>query len=1662
MASPLGSERPSFPAPDDGVNDPFTAETPAQNNHRYSVFDFDEDALVGGPGASPTQAKRALEAHLSETDRQLDEAGKLGTALVAQRKALAEQLQEIEKLEAEGELKPELRKKLVDIEKEYNFLAQESARVFLPKQRVPSNEMNPGSPFVPEGRSGRRSVSPHKFESQAIASPTKLSVPNRKIRNQPSSRVHDIEFAAEISTSLIAQVRNLQALLAERDVEVKNLQQDKSILEVETENMQQRLKALDESENRYKEENWNLETRLQEVASQQKEASDREKKLTQALNLSKAEKNATQKELDEVKLSHAKLTEEHAASVKHHDIELGTAKRNISMGEGERSAMQRKIDDLTSQNTELAKAFSAQRGRALERDPASKTSDEDFETATDNISPEQSPPPSPMKGTPRHSMLETETIKTSLLHAQRTIQSQRSLIHREKTEKLELRRLIQDLRDDLEKARSEPQGGSLHSRRSRKLDSREFKKPPRLLGGYRASRQEILPDDPDWEDHQDLSPRGSSSNISNTIRQSIETGQGTDSSDHFDTANEAGESAFETAFETANERGTETEDFQTTHEDISGSDSAATETDTPSRGFGRMKRPPSLVPSGPYRHHSHQSMESLHSTASTSADENDASELRTPMGTVSSRGSRFRSSRGPFARSARQLSEEPNMRSSPASFAGSVGGTPQPGQSLFAELQDLGSDDNSEAAAGAMTPSRRGARSVTPGSTYRAMSPPPTMPALPKAVMVDSGMMTEPIEIAVDAGNRISVLGPFPNVDHARPGTMESVIGPTSKWAPTSWLSIRDDDAEGSRRLSTLSYSDAGAQSDIDIDARLAEFPVPPLPKPEDVLPILSISALQSEHVEPREMVPPALSFTNVITEAVEPEPVPEVAPPALGLSSIVSEGLEPVAEPEIPAPELTMTSVATEVVEPVAELPPSLSMTAIVTENVTPIAEPIVLPPALSLSNIQGEMVEPVLEPEVPPPALSLASIQSEMVDPIAEPETPLPVLNLTGIQTETVEPIAEPDVPSPALNFTTIQTEMVEPIAEPEIPLPALSFSTVGVESVEPIAEPEAPAPELPTLSISSLVTEHVEPIAEPETELETRAAALPVPIPVEPTRVVPDLSLSFITSEHIEPISEPEVIVPVPSLAMASILAEQVEPVEEPEVVIPQPPLAFTPILVEDVEPREEPEVKPVPPALAYTNIVAENVEPIAEPDVLPPPLSISHIASEGVVPIAEPVVLPPVLGLSTIATEHVQPVAEPEPTPAALTISTIAAQNVDPIPEPAPEQPALAFTNLSTEHVEPISEPEILPPSLAISGIFAEGITPVAEPSPVLPTLALSNIVAEAVEPKTEALPLRNFGFSNIEAVETSPITPRSPWREAFILPRDDGTPLVGGNALESGSKVAALALGRGRQADIDTVIAEDETSQPVRAVEEPEADSQQPFREVSTNTDARAQRKHAVPTIDQGAQTSLTADEIDQMLQARRPTHEKNLSVGSAGTTATVRVHRNGDSLGSPTRSVRKLSDDAVLDTSPVKRPGSANSQRTSIRDAPPLPSNHREIIEAARTGSANGSQGAMAPPLWPASAMKNRPLTPNRGRPMSPASVTPRLPRAGSSLSNAEAQSVSRLTARSRQSSVSSFASELDNRFNMRIGGMPFDANGFGPNTDPRMIQAITQTMRNV
>ncbi|TVY45641.1 Anucleate primary sterigmata protein A [Lachnellula subtilissima] len=913
MATSLASDQPSLASQDlvsaeaQEQNDPFLSSSTSSAHHRFSHFDSQLFAL--GPTTSPEQAKRALEAHLAQTEQRIQDASKIGTTLVQQRKELEDRLKEVEKQQSEGDITPELRQKLIDIEKEYNDVGRESARAFLPKSRVTS---------------GERAASPSKFESQATNSPSKLNVPNsRRQRNQPSNRVHDIEFATEISTSLLSQVRHLQALLAEKEEALKTVTLEKSRLEEEAEGFSQRLRSLDESEQRYKDENWNLETQIHEYLATSKEAADREKKLSQSLNVSQTEKSAAQKELDEIKLSHAKLSEDHTNTVKHHDAELAAVRRNMTVAENERGALQRKIEDLTGQNQELAKAVAHQRGRLEGRDQTRGLSDEDLETAHDDVTPEHSPPPSPIKGTPRHSMLESETLKSSLHHAHRMIQNLKGNIHREKTEKLELKRMLQDARDELESSRAVGMG-SANGKRNRKVDSKEFKKPakPGQLGGLRGNRSEIFVDDMNWEeDNGQASP--SHSAAVTAARVAVGAGGGgvadrplPEHSDHFETANETSDAAFETA----NERATETEDFQTVNEGMSGSEEL---TETEGRaGSPSRKKPPPLALTRPGNRQSFQS------TASTSGEEWDYDEVKTPTAQPAGR-LRLRVSRGGNRRS-RVPSEEP-FQSSPVSFANSSReGTPaQGGQTLFAELADMGASDEEDSFQGTPGRSTFPSLTATPGSrpsTAKGIPAPIAMaPPVPKLPMVDSAMMTEswapetePVtpQTAVPylagaglAGAALTEAAHLASDKRSSTGTQVNVSDAASQWHEDQLNNqlnglLRVDSYTDARPISASTYSDRSSQYDPELmDEKLAKFPSPPMSRAhtpmtslsrlQNVAASLTMSTIQSEQVEPTEAQSPILSDRSSEPLSSTPKQAPVSAP--LVFSSIQSVNTEPI-----------------------------------------------------------------------------------------------------------------------------------------------------------------------------------------------------------------------------------------------------------------------------------------------------------------------------------------------------------------------------------------------------------------------------------------------------------------------------------------------------------------------------------------------------------------------------------------------------------------------------------------------------------------------------------------------------------------------------------------------------------------------------------------------
>lgn len=1132
MATTANPPPGAFALPDPQGPDPFQD---TQRNLHPSFENLQSSLYLNG---SPSQAKRALQAHLNETARRLQETSHLGNALVQQKKELEERLQEIDKQNEESEIGPELRQRLSELEKEFNEVGRETARVFLPKSRVPSGETD-------------TTAGASVYSSEVHPSPSKVSVPSRKQRNQPSSRVNDIAFATEISTSLLAQVKELQAALLQKDEALKAANLDRSQLEIEVEGLSQRLRTTDESESRLKDVNWSLETQVRELEASTKAATDKERRLNQTLSAAKSEKAALEREFEELKQVHAKLNEDHAASTKHHETELSSLRRTVSVADAERGALQRKIDELSSQNQELAKAV-AYRIRSDEQAAVDDTSPEDAGESADTMTPDQSPPPSPSKATPRHGQLESETLKHSLNHAHRMIQQLKNNIHREKTEKLELKRMLQDARDELETSRKEAMNGMGSASKRRRNDKDAFKKPPRpdRLGALRSGTQEIIAYEDDWEEQEEEKTPSKQPRQTERVPGAFPSGFSSaaeTSTEGFETATEASE-----AFETANEREdtTETDAFQTGAETLDG-DSSDEATETEAGAADTIRGRPSSLNVARNRL-------SYESTASTSADETDTMEIRTPV----QPRYRVKLRRGnrqitPRALQASFDDASPAANDSPASLAeASRHSTPVQGQSLLAELGNLSGSEDGSVADG--TPSRSS-----------LLSPESSPEALRKSIVARSSLQASalPVPVMVDAGTETEPWELFP--------AQRLDISPISA----------QDLSPVTVRHQPLVLSSLSAQA---VEPAASEIQRPSL----------VLSSVTTQDVPPvtAEDHHPSLVLSSVTTQDVPPVS-PEVRYPSLGLSSVATQDVQPVAA-LIRHPSLVLSTISTRDTVPESPL----------VKEVKPL--PLNFAPILA----HGSEPQSPIKQEAPRPSLSISSTVVQATEPKEAPAavlqpSPIPI-PMPPIPTQEPE---RTDAPAPAsLRISTLATQATHP-QEPW--RPTLSqVSNIAVQHTEPVdpfkpaisqvsgllvqhtepAEPLRPAlsqisgvpvqtqpvePPVPTLSaVRGVAVQHTEPTQPAVPRLTpTSGICIQHTEPKEPARQALS-KISSAVAQHTEPVESRQSIAPSGIIAM-----QETEP-ESPTLpsFLPNPSRPSTATRVPDVE-------------LTFSNTVSQAVEP-----------------------------------------------------------------------------------------------------------------------------------------------------------------------------------------------------------------------------------------------------------------------------------------------------------------------------------------------------------------------------------------------------------------------------------------------------------------------------------
>ncbi|KAM0716628.1 hypothetical protein Q7P37_008073 [Cladosporium fusiforme] len=990
--------------------DPFTSSSanPPSGPTRYASFDDEQFSTFST--SSPSQARRALEAHLKDTDRRIQDASKLGTTLLQQRKNLASKLQEVEELSKDNDVPAELQEKLTALEKEYNDIGRESARAFLPKSKVVSND-------------GDSSL----YSNSGRQSPTKASAPSRRQRNQPSNRVHDIEFATEISTQLLAQVRQLQAALAEKDEEIKEAAASKTRLEDDHANILQRAKLLDEDLQRHRDENWNLETKIQDMETSMRDHADREQRLNQTLKTTQTEKSSAQRELDELKVLHERETDEHATNQRHNEADLHTLRRDAANHDSEKQALHKKIEELNSQNTELAKAVSYRWNQA--QSTQNKSNPDKDSDGADDAELDHSDLISPVKGTPARGGLESETLKSSLNHAHRMIQNLKNNIHREKTEKVELKRLLADARDELEKRRDSNAGpAAAIMNRRRGGDPAKGRKQIKIdrLGANRSSTTEIF-DEPEWEEHED--PITPSKSLFGRPAPGAAAMPGafqeTDTSD-----------AFETADERKGDTATETEAFQTGAESM-GDDSDLTETE----GFSKRRvssiSRKSVTPNVPTRPGMPGDRHSYMSTASASADDDDQEDVvRTPVQTQGPKY-RLRVNRGLRTSSGPAMNER--FEKSPASSMG----TPQAvGQSLGDELDALDDDESIEG---------------TPDSRYSVS------PTTQRAASVGDGAQGDEHLSSIDSDDdadqtQLSIGSPFTSPVKSRksPGLRDSIIRKptmvdsgmmTEPWAPEKEVIVQQvpagQDKEDSNKVASAVAGAAGGT--------LAGFGLGRLSK-HDIDDDAKDQTAREETSSGDEMpagllTPPRRKSRTDRLSVHEPAIPAQIDPIVLQHSTVMAQETQPIATPEKKAVPFQQSSIFSQETEPVAAQIPE--------KRTVPFQQ----------STIYSQETEPVAAqlPEKKTIPFQQSTISSQETEPLSPPKPAVKVhapFQQSEVYTQETEPVSPPTT-AIAPTFAATDAE----VFQAETPQ-QLGFSTIAEQDFAPV-EGDANTPLLPRRS-------------------------------------------------------------------------------------------------------------------------------------------------------------------------------------------------------------------------------------------------------------------------------------------------------------------------------------------------------------------------------------------------------------------------------------------------------------------------------------------------------------------------------------------------------------------------------------------------------------------
>ncbi|TFK91198.1 hypothetical protein K466DRAFT_583031 [Polyporus arcularius HHB13444] len=407
-----------------------------------------------------------LQTLLDNKEKQLQSAATLGHQLLAQRTELQDKIRQMQELELEnsgvdesfdGSVRDKYRE-LVDSIKAWDAENEQLTSVFGSK---PTNGVHaPASRHAEPSRNDER--------SKGGAGPS-AAQSSRRAKNA-AHRADDVEFAFEIGSGLLTEVRRLQSLLGERDKAIADMKEEKDDLEKSLENLRQTLREQEQSADKFKEENWNLEITLQELRTQMADTQatvqrleGENKRLTRQLTTLRETADQHKNEAERQQTAFEELKAKH-------ETDVAQARKHAASLQRDKSDLQQALDSMKAEaakaNRRLPRFGSPLTPNGLSASeavtPADHDDDDVFSVAgasthtrkkLDNsgLFPEgfefgdESPDPSPSRPflAPNHPTNEIEALQQRLAHAQRQINTLKSTLQREKELRIDYRRKLE-------------------------------------------------------------------------------------------------------------------------------------------------------------------------------------------------------------------------------------------------------------------------------------------------------------------------------------------------------------------------------------------------------------------------------------------------------------------------------------------------------------------------------------------------------------------------------------------------------------------------------------------------------------------------------------------------------------------------------------------------------------------------------------------------------------------------------------------------------------------------------------------------------------------------------------------------------------------------------------------------------------------------------------------------------------------------------------------------------------------------------------------------------------------------------------------------------------------------------------------------------------------